>query len=145
MPDPLSITASTIAILGTIKGTKKGDKSRRHALWHNHAASRCSSHLAPGALPESSTHMHLDDARIWEAVASAAGSLEEYAMCFLSMQLCFTKGLGTPIGSIVAGNSAFIKRALWMRKMLEGGLRAGWRHRGTCSGSSGTGFSWGAS
>lgn len=58
------------------------------------------------------THMHLDGARIWEAVASAAGSLKEYAMCFLSMQLCFTKGLGAPIGSIVVGNSAFVKRAL---------------------------------
>lgn len=69
-------------------------------------------------------HLHLDGARLWEAVAAGAGSLKEYAMCFDSIQLCFTKGLGAPIGSIIVGSSAFIKRATRVRKMLGGGLRA---------------------
>ncbi|PYH80520.1 l-allo-threonine aldolase [Aspergillus uvarum CBS 121591] len=69
-------------------------------------------------------HMHLDGARLWEAVAAGAGTLKEYATCFDSAQLCFTKGLGAPIGSIVIGNKAFIKRARWMRKLLGGGIRA---------------------
>ncbi|KAI0883874.1 l-allo-threonine aldolase [Annulohypoxylon maeteangense] len=68
-------------------------------------------------------HMHLDGARLWEAVAAGAGSLKDYASCFDSLSLCFTKGLGAPIGSIVIGSSSFIKRARWMRKLLGGGLR----------------------
>ncbi|KAI1460132.1 pyridoxal phosphate-dependent transferase [Annulohypoxylon moriforme] len=68
-------------------------------------------------------HTHLDGARLWEAVAAGAGSLKDYASCFDSLSLCFTKGLGAPIGSIVIGNSSFIKRARWMRKLLGGGLR----------------------
>ncbi|KAI1408230.1 l-allo-threonine aldolase [Hypoxylon sp. FL1857] len=68
-------------------------------------------------------HMHLDGARLWEAVAAGAGSLKEYASCFDSLSLCFTKGLGAPIGSIVIGSAVFIKRARWMRKLLGGGLR----------------------
>ncbi|KAI2472281.1 l-allo-threonine aldolase [Annulohypoxylon bovei var. microspora] len=68
-------------------------------------------------------HMHLDGARLWEAVAAGAGNLKEYASCFDSLSLCFTKGLGAPIGSIVIGSSSFINRARWMRKLLGGGLR----------------------
>ncbi|KAI1140947.1 pyridoxal phosphate-dependent transferase [Hypoxylon sp. FL0543] len=68
-------------------------------------------------------HMHLDGARLWEAVAAGAGSLKDYASCFDSLSLCFTKGLGAPIGSIVIGSAEFIKRARWMRKLLGGGLR----------------------
>lgn len=67
--------------------------------------------------------MHLDGARLWEAVAAGAGSLEDYCACFDSVSLCFSKGLGAPIGSIVVGEKAFIKRARWIRKMIGGGLR----------------------
>jgi threonine aldolase len=67
--------------------------------------------------------MHLDGARLWEAVAAGAGSLKDYCACFDSISLCFSKNLGAPIGSIVAGDTAFIKRARWIRKMLGGGLR----------------------
>ncbi|KAF2675488.1 l-allo-threonine aldolase [Microthyrium microscopicum] len=67
--------------------------------------------------------VHLDGARLWEAVAAGAGSLLDYAACFNSMSLCFSKGLGAPIGSVLVGNRAFIKRARWVRKMFGGGLR----------------------
>ncbi|KAK3686590.1 hypothetical protein LTR37_019651 [Vermiconidia calcicola] len=67
--------------------------------------------------------MHLDGARLWEAVASGAGSLKEYSACFDSLSLCFSKGLGAPIGSIVVGTKAFEKRARWIRKSIGGGLR----------------------
>ena len=69
-------------------------------------------------------HMHLDGARLWEAAAAGAGTLRDFGACFDSMQLCFTKGVGAPIGSIVVGGAAFVKRAKWMRKMLGGGVRA---------------------
>ncbi|KAK5117525.1 hypothetical protein LTR62_004947 [Meristemomyces frigidus] len=67
--------------------------------------------------------MHLDGARLWEAVASGAGKLEEYCACFDSVSLCFSKGLGAPIGSIIIGTEAFIRRARWVRKSIGGGLR----------------------
>lgn len=67
--------------------------------------------------------MHLDGARIWEAVAAGAGSLKEYSECFDSMSLCFSKGLGAPIGSVIVGTEAFCKRSRWIRKSIGGGLR----------------------
>lgn len=67
--------------------------------------------------------MHLDGARLWEAVASGAGTLREYCACFDSISLCFSKGLGAPIGSIVIGTATFVKRARWIRKSIGGGLR----------------------
>ncbi|KAL8814117.1 MAG: hypothetical protein Q9223_006634, partial [Gallowayella weberi] len=67
--------------------------------------------------------LHLDGARLWEAVAAGAGSLEEYCACFDSISLCFSKGLGAPVGSIVVGSKGFIKRARHVRKSLGGGLR----------------------
>lgn len=67
--------------------------------------------------------MHLDGARLWEAVAAGAGTLKEYSACFDSMSLCFSKGLGAPIGSIIVGTKAFRERARWIRKSIGGGLR----------------------
>ncbi|KAI1420654.1 l-allo-threonine aldolase [Xylaria sp. FL1777] len=69
-------------------------------------------------------HMHLDGARLWEAVAAGAFTLREIGECFDSIQMCFTKGLGAPLGSIVTGTGAYIKRATWYRKLLGGGMRA---------------------
>ncbi|EXJ78026.1 threonine aldolase [Capronia epimyces CBS 606.96] len=67
--------------------------------------------------------MHLDGARIWEAVAADAGTLPEFTTCFDSVSLCFSKGLGAPIGSIVVGSKAFVAHARRIRKMLGGGTR----------------------
>ena len=67
--------------------------------------------------------MHLDGARLWEAAASGAGTLKEYCACFDSISLCFSKGLGAPIGSIIVGTKAFRERARWIRKSIGGGLR----------------------
>ncbi len=67
--------------------------------------------------------VHLDGARLWEAVVSGAGSLEDYTSLFDSISLCFSKGLGAPIGSIVVGSEAFIKKARWFRKSVGGGTR----------------------
>jgi threonine aldolase len=67
--------------------------------------------------------VHLDGARLWEAVVAGAGSLKDYGACADSISLCFSKGLGAPIGSILVGSEKFIKRARWVRKMLGGGIR----------------------
>ncbi|KAI9731074.1 MAG: hypothetical protein M1818_007931 [Claussenomyces sp. TS43310] len=67
--------------------------------------------------------LHLDGARLWEAVAAGAGSLNAYARCFDSVTVCFSKGLGAPVGSMLVGGESFIKHARWMRKAIGGGLR----------------------
>ncbi|KAL1979904.1 hypothetical protein VTN96DRAFT_5011 [Rasamsonia emersonii] len=67
--------------------------------------------------------VHLDGARLWEAVVSGAGSLSDYASLFDSVSLCFSKGLGAPIGSIIVGSKEFIDRARWFRKSIGGGTR----------------------
>jgi threonine aldolase len=67
--------------------------------------------------------VHLDGARLWEAVVSGAGSLDAYTSLFDSVSLCFSKGLGAPIGSIIIGSKQFIDRARWFRKSIGGGTR----------------------
>lgn len=67
--------------------------------------------------------MHCDGARLWEAVAAGAGSLDEYCSHFDTVSLCFSKGLGAPVGGIVVGSREKIKHCRWVRKSLGGGLR----------------------
>jgi threonine aldolase len=67
--------------------------------------------------------MHLDGARLWEAVAAGAGELKDFTECFDSVSLCFTTGLGAPIGSIIVGTASFINRATVARKLMGGGMR----------------------
>jgi threonine aldolase len=67
--------------------------------------------------------LHLDGARLWEAVAAGAGSLLDYCACFDSVTLCFSKGLGAPIGSVLVGSEALRERARWVRKSIGGGMR----------------------
>lgn len=67
--------------------------------------------------------VHCDGARLWEAVAAGAGTLKEYCACFDSVSLCFSKGLGAPIGSVIVGSEGFREKARWIRKSIGGGLR----------------------
>lgn len=57
------------------------------------------------------------------AVAAGAGSLREYAACFDTVSLCFSKGLGAPVGSILVGDTATLRIARHIRKAIGGGLR----------------------
>jgi threonine aldolase len=72
---------------------------------------------------EHSIKLHLDGARLWEAVAADAGTLSEYATLFDSVSLCLSKGLGAPIGSVIVGSKPFIAHARRIRKMFGGGTR----------------------
>ncbi|KAJ5232532.1 hypothetical protein N7468_005488 [Penicillium chermesinum] len=67
--------------------------------------------------------MHLDGARLWEAVAAGAGSLTDYLACFDTAQLCFSKGLAAPIGSAIVGPKDVLQHCRWVRKSLGGGIR----------------------
>lgn len=66
---------------------------------------------------------HLDGARLWNATAATGIPEAAYASDFDSVSVCFSKGLGAPMGSALAGTSAFIARARRFRKQFGGGLR----------------------
>jgi threonine aldolase len=67
--------------------------------------------------------MHLDGARLWNASVAAGISEREYAAHFDTVSVCFSKGLGAPVGSALAGTKSFIERARRFRKMFGGGMR----------------------
>ncbi|KAK0702277.1 pyridoxal phosphate-dependent transferase [Lasiosphaeris hirsuta] len=68
--------------------------------------------------------VHIDGARIWEAVASgAAGTLAEIASCADTMTLSFAKGIGAPIGAMVVGTAEVIRRVKRLRQSIGGGVR----------------------
>ncbi|KAH6717508.1 pyridoxal phosphate-dependent transferase [Leptodontidium sp. MPI-SDFR-AT-0119] len=72
---------------------------------------------------ENGLKLHLDGARLWEAIAAGAGSLRSYAECFDSVSVDFSKGLGAPMGAMILGNEKFITRAKRIRKGMGGGMR----------------------
>lgn len=75
------------------------------------------------AAREAGLKMHLDGARLWNASVATGIAEREYAKYFDSVSVCFSKGLGAPVGSALAGSSAFIARARRFRKMFGGGMR----------------------
>jgi threonine aldolase len=68
-------------------------------------------------------YIHLDGARIWNAYVETGIKPDEYASHFDSVSCCLSKGLGAPIGSIIAGKKEFIKEAFAVRKAWGGGMR----------------------
>jgi threonine aldolase len=66
---------------------------------------------------------HLDGARIWNAHAATGIALSEWAQGFDSVQVCLSKGMGAPVGSMILGKREFITRARRTRKMFGGGMR----------------------
>lgn len=67
--------------------------------------------------------MHLDGARLWNASVATGIAERDYAEHFDSVSVCFSKGLGAPIGSALCGSRDFIQRARRFRKMFGGGMR----------------------
>lgn len=67
--------------------------------------------------------LHLDGARLWNAHVATGLALADLAEPFDSVSVCFSKGLGTPIGSLLAGSAEFIESAHRSRKLLGGGMR----------------------
>lgn len=67
--------------------------------------------------------VHCDGARLWEAAAAGAGALPELCEPFDTVSLCFSKGLGAPVGSILVGRADALRHCRWVRKSIGGGLR----------------------
>ncbi|OLT28140.1 threonine aldolase [Nocardiopsis sp. CNR-923] len=66
---------------------------------------------------------HLDGARLWNAAAALEASPAEVAAGFDTVSVCFSKGLGAPVGSAVAGDAATVRRARRARTLLGAGMR----------------------
>ena len=66
---------------------------------------------------------HLDGARLFNATTKLGVNAKDIAQHFDSVSVCFSKGLGAPVGSALVGSRDFIKQAHRYRKMLGGGMR----------------------
>lgn len=67
--------------------------------------------------------MHLDGARLWNAIVATGIKGSEWAKHFDTVSVCFSKGLGAPVGSALAGPREFVVRARRIRKLFGGGMR----------------------
>jgi threonine aldolase len=66
---------------------------------------------------------HLDGARLWNAHVATGLALSAYGDLYDTVAVCLSKGLGAPVGSLVASDAARIAEARWWRKRLGGGMR----------------------
>lgn len=67
--------------------------------------------------------LHMDGARLWNASVATGIPERQYAQYCDSVSVCFSKGLGAPVGSAVVGGREFIQRARRFRKQYGGGMR----------------------
>jgi threonine aldolase len=80
-------------------------------------------HAVASAGHERGLPVHLDGARIWNASVATGVPPAEFAAAADTVMVCYSKGLGAPVGSALAGTAARIQEARAMRKMLGGGMR----------------------
>jgi threonine aldolase len=67
--------------------------------------------------------IHLDGARLFNAAVAAGRPVTDWTRHVSSVQLCLSKGLSAPVGSLICGSAAFVDEARRMRKILGGGMR----------------------
>ena len=67
--------------------------------------------------------LHLDGARLWNALIAKNESPLQYGQVFDSISVCLSKSLGCPVGSLLVGSNSFIKKARRIRKVFGGGMR----------------------
>ncbi|MGC1204024.1 MAG: beta-eliminating lyase-related protein, partial [Flavobacteriaceae bacterium] len=72
---------------------------------------------------ENSLGFHLDGARLWNALIAKNETTQQYGEVFDTISVCFSKGLGCPIGSILVGDEAIMKNAIRIRKIFGGNMR----------------------
>lgn len=94
---------------------------------HNHAGGRVFPEREVQAIAATARAaglaLHLDGARLWNAAIATGRSPAELAAAFDTVNVCFSKGLGAPVGSAIAGSRAQITEARRYRKMFGGGMR----------------------
>ena len=67
--------------------------------------------------------LHLDGARLWNALEVTKETPKDYGAVFDTISVCLSKGLGCPVGSVLIGDSVIMEKAIRIRKMLGGGMR----------------------
>lgn len=72
---------------------------------------------------EQGLSLHLDGARLFNVLVETGENTEAVGQEFDSISICLSKGLGAPVGSLLIGDAAFIKRAKKFRKVMGGGMR----------------------
>lgn len=72
---------------------------------------------------ENNLKMHLDGARLFNALVAKNETPAQYGKVFHSISVCLNKGMGCPIGSILIGSTEFIRKARRVRKLFGGGMR----------------------
>jgi threonine aldolase len=72
---------------------------------------------------ENDLKFHLDGARLWNALIAKKQHPKQFGELFDTISVCLSKGLGAPIGSVLLGTKADMKRALRIRKIFGGGMR----------------------
>ena len=94
-----------------------------HNRWGGRIQPQDQVEAACGWAKEHELKCHLDGARLWNAVAASGKSEQELCEPFDSVSACFSKGLGAPVGSVLAGDEAFISEAKRCRKLFGGAMR----------------------
>jgi threonine aldolase len=137
-PQPLNNQADGSILLADIAGAIKPDdshyaQSRLLCLENTIGGKVLPSEYIAQASALAQKHgllRHLDGARLFNAAVVNAGSsgdpylaARDITRHFDSVSVCFSKGLGAPVGSVLCGSAEFIQRALRIRKMLGGGMR----------------------
>ncbi|HEA30490.1 MAG TPA: threonine aldolase [Leeuwenhoekiella sp.] len=69
--------------------------------------------------------LHLDGARLWNALVATDESPKDYGKVFDTISVCLSKGLGAPMGSVLVGRKEIMDKAMRVRKVLGGGMRQG--------------------
>lgn len=131
VPQPFEVSADgTLDLVAVAKRIKPDDPhfpiTRLLALENTHTGRvipQSYMEHARALVDQHGLKLHLDGARVFNAAVATGLSLAELSAPFDSVSICFSKGLGTPIGSVLVGDKAFIKRAHRWRKMLGGGMR----------------------
>ncbi|WP_124980547.1 threonine aldolase family protein [Nonlabens xiamenensis] len=66
---------------------------------------------------------HLDGARLWNALVATGQDPKEYGRMFDTISVCFSKGMGAPLGTVLTGKKELMDKAMRVRKVLGGGMR----------------------
>ena len=130
-PQPLPQQADGSILLSDIEANIKPDdahfaKTRLLALentWGGQVLPLAYIEAATALARRRGLATHLDGARLFNAAVASGVPVGEIARHFDSVSVCFSKGLGAPVGSALVGSHALIKRAHRIRKMLGGGMR----------------------
>jgi len=74
-------------------------------------------------IPSQEVPINAQGARLWNAVVAENITLKEYCSLFDSVSVCFSKGLSTPVGSVIVGTAPFINKARHFKKAFGGSVR----------------------